>query len=466
MTVNSIACDKDSRKNTDLKQILRVLVISYYYPPWNVIGSVRLGKITKYLSEYDCEPWVLTLETGLFPNAAGLAVEIPDSRIIRANLGSCFTRLVRQRLQNISPTLPIVSDNGSIRQRLSSLVMLVLQGLWRYASAQFSDTRFPDRALPWVQPAIKKGTALLKEHRFDAIVSSHGPPSSHIVAAALAKKFNLPWIADYRDLWTQNHFQKRHSLAQWLETRLEKRLLRRASHLTTVSEPLSQQLRELHRTPVTVLHNGFDAADFLLNDVLKTSDKFMIVYTGMIYPGKLDPTPLFAAIRLLYAKWPEVAKHVEIHFLGTDPSLVAHIAAKSQINDQVFIHPRLPNREAIRWQQTADMLLLLVWDDPVAKGIYTGKVFEYLGARRPILATGPSGGVIEALLRETKSGELVNSAEQAAQMILAWWQVKQRTGSTRLPEQADILRPYTRYYQAGILAGVLRVAVENHRHRP
>jgi hypothetical protein len=229
---------------------------------------------------------------------------------------------------------------------------------------------------------------------------------------------------------------------------------------------LAEQLGALHGKPVTVLPNGFDDADFLIDETLEEFHGFTIVYTGTIYPGKQDPSPLFEALCILRTRAPDVAQDIELHFFGAAPDLLADLAARWQVADQLKVHPRVANREAMHWQQKADMLVLLEWNDPTAKGVYTGKVFEYLGARRPILATGPSGGVIEALLRETESGGLVNDAEGAARMIEQWWRGKRLTGSTRLPAREARLRPYTRRYQAGVLAGVLRSAVRDAAVRP
>ena len=431
----------------------RVLIISYYFPPGNFIAALRAGKLAKYLQQHYWEPWVLTVEQGLFPSAGALPVEIQPEHVIRADLGKWLTaRAKRRRCQTVL-TDPNKRSNQTTPLTLSRLARLRGRA-WASFSGLFTDIRFPDRALPWVLPAIVRGTDLLRHVPFDVIFSSHGPPSSHLVAAALSGRFNLPWVADFRDLWSQNHIQRRFWPLQPMETQLERWVLRRVAQLTTVSAPLAQQLQALHGKPVSVIPNGFDPDDFNLTE--PTADqRFRIVYTGMIYPGKQDPAPLFAAIRQLHSTHPALALAIEVHFLGSDPALVMAVAEVYGMVDQVVVHPRLDNRQAIRWQWAADLLLLLEWNDPAARGVYTGKVFEYLGARRPILAIGVPGGVVESLLRETQSGLLATDAPAAAGFILRHWTRKHEDGTTRLPERNGLLEPYTRRHQASILARVL-----------
>lgn len=462
-----------SKKNTPSSALpLRVLVVSYYYPPQNYISALRLGKLTKYLAAYDFEPWVLTLREGLLSSAGALPVEIPENQVIRADLGPYLTKLTQKK--NSSHQLPaeasacseyLIKDSLMQKPHLPYL-QFFLHKIWRLISNQFCDVRFPDRALPWVFPAIQRGSALLRQRHFDVILSSHGPPSSHIVAAVLARRFRIPWVADYRDLWSQNHIQRRHGSIQRFEERLEQWILRPAAQITTVSGPLGQQLEALHSKPVTVIQNGFDEDDFSFNERSKHSCKFKIIYTGMIYPGKRDPSLLFEAINILHNRRPDIANNVELHFFGADPQLITDLANERNVSAHLRLHSRIANEDALRWQQQADLLLLLEWNDHTAKGVYTGKIFEYLGARRPILATGFPGGVIDALLRETDSGILVTNAIDAASMIESLWHRKQREGSTRITVSEEKLQKYTRRYQAGILARVLRSAIRSSAENP
>ena len=438
---------------------MKVLIVSYYFPPQNVIAAVRVGKLARYIADFGWEPWVLTLRSDLFPSAGDLPIEIPEGHVIRADLGRRMTRIAMNR--------QLARREGLIEAEAAgpaaSGLRLAKGRLWAWLSAQFTDVRFPDRAMPWVRPAVRAGAEFLRGGSFAALFSSHGPPSSHRVAAALSRGFALPWVADYRDLWTQSHIQSRREPLQWLETRFERSVMKKACALTTVSEPLARQLESLHNKPVTVIPNGFDEEDYRFQPSGDRDGVFRIAYTGMIYPGKRDPSIVFQAVRRLIDAAKLAADKIEVQFFGSDSPLILELARRAGVESCVRVHPRIPNQEAIRRQIEADLLLLLEWPHPSAKGVYTGKVFEYLGARRPILATGPEGGVIESLLRETQSGTLVHDAAAAAAEIERLIEVKRVAGSTRLPQATDVLRPYTRRWQARQLARILDACVADGR---
>ena len=440
----------------------RVLIVSYYFPPDNFIGTLRTGKFAKYLQENNWEPWVLTVETGLLTSVGSLPVEIPSERVIRAGFGKWLTALIFKR-RNITPAINGERSSKSAIPNFISFWRRVSRCLWVLFSGLFSDVRSPDRASPWVFPALQLAVDLLQRVPFDVVFSSHGPPSSHIVAALLTRRFGLPWIADYRDLWSENHAHHRSWPLRVLEMHLERWVLSRASHLTTVSEPLAVRLRMLHGKSVTVIQNGFDPDDFCEVTELSEKHKFRVVYTGMIYPGKQDPSIIFQAIKSILNNHQELGAAIEVHFLGADPSQVFPFAEAYGVLEHVTVHARLPNADALRWQQESDILLLLTWHDKSANGYYTGKVFEYLGARRPILATGPSGSEVEKLLIRSQSGQLATDATKAEEFILKQWSIKLNIGSTLLAERKSLLKPYTRGYQAGILAQVLDRIVENSR---
>lgn len=446
---------------------MRVLIISYYYPPTNCIASTRIGKWAKYLQENGVEPWVLTLEAGLFPSAGELPIEIPEEHIIRADLGPFISYFLRRRstgsVSESSDILHCDKESINIETSIIATKVTLSRKIWEKISVQFSDLRFPDRALPWVYPALKAGNHLLKSTSFDAVLSSYGPPSSHLVASILVRRYKLPWVADFRDLWSQNYVHTRSGIPQILEAFFEKIVISKADELITVSEPLAEKLKLLHKKTVRVIPNGFDEEDFTdkSNINISTCSGLRIVYTGMIYKGKQDPSALFEAISLLGKRNKIKSCNIEIHFVGTDPGEVNEKAQYYGCKSMVYCYPRCTYSEALKWQINADILLLLDWNDPSAKGVYTGKVFEYIGSKRPILAIGHPGSVNETLLNETKSGILHNNPEVIADWIDNIWLKKKLHGSTCLPERSELISPYSRRYQASMVASVLKEVNKN-----
>lgn len=427
--------------------VRRVLMVSYFFPPINEIGSIRLQKFAKYLPEFGWEPWVLTLEEGLYPSVGTLPLEIPASRVVRAGLGWA----ARWRRRAGGPLAGAGDDCAPVRRAPWARALLT-QPSPRFL-AQY-------RSLPWVGPAVRAGTQLLQKRPFHALLSSHGPPASHIVAARLSRAFGLPWVADFRDLWAEDHFVGKRGLALALESRLERRVLRRAGYLVTVSEPLAERLRRLHGKTVSVVMNGFDEQEFAGLEPEEIRPGLRIVYTGRLYSGKQDPAPLFEAMRELRGAGTGSALPIEAHFHGADPGAVRPLAEQAGVGDAVVVHPRRPHEAALQAQVSADILLVLQWTDVRERGIVFAKIFEYLGARRPILALGPPGGVLEGILQDTGAGEMVSDRAGVMEFLEKWGRIKQACGTTRLEIPPERLEPYTRRHQTGVLAKVLHQVVD------
>lgn len=432
----------------------RVLIVSYYFPPTNAIGALRVGKFAKYLREFGWEPWVLTLDSRLLGISQDLAVEIPAEQVVRADFGPFLTDRVLRRRSGVPAPRGNAAGAAPARSSLK-------RRAWAKISGMFSDSRLPDRALAWYRPAIRAGDALMRSQRFDAVLSSHGPPGSTIVASVLAGRFNVPWVADLRDLWTQNHSQQnRGSALHAIEQRVERRVMRGARSLVTVSTPLKTQLEQLHGKPVALIPNGFDESDY---DARRARPRaagapLRIVYTGMIYEGRQEPTPLFKAVRALIDEGTLQPDGVRIEFYGTSPAYVLERAERERVADVVSLSPRIAHAETLDKQVNADVLLLLEWTDPSFKGFFSGKVFEYLGARRPILAIGPRGGVIDQLLQETRAGVMATSAEDVRRALTELLRSADVHGSPRYEGDATAVRRYTRREQARALAAVLNEA--------
>jgi glycosyltransferase involved in cell wall biosynthesis len=155
-----------------------------------------------------------------------------------------------------------------------------------------------------------------------------------------------------------------------------------------------------------------------------------IVYTGSIYPGRRDPTPLFEALRLL---GPEGDKF-RVQFYGSAPEAVGALADRAGVRHLVEAHPPVPFRESVRLQWDADVLLLLQWNSPKEEGVCPGKLFEYLASLRPILGIGYEQGVPAGFVREREAGVYANEPSVIAEHLKRWAAEKARHGHMpRLP---------------------------------
>jgi glycosyltransferase involved in cell wall biosynthesis len=185
-----------------------------------------------------------------------------------------------------------------------------------------------------------------------------------------------------------------------------------------------------------------------------------IVYTGMVYPGRRDPSSLFKALAALGAE----RRRVRVKFFGRMLPGVEEIANRYGVGDCVEVHEPVPYQESLRRQMRADVLLLLLWNDPREQGVYTGKLFEYLGARRPILSIGLEDGVAATLVREKRAGLATDDPAVIARQLRSWLEQKTRDGSIP-PTPVDAGLGFSREDQFVQLESFIEARLEEGRSR-
>ena len=428
----------------------KVLVVSFYFPPANKIAAIRLGKFAKYLPRFGWEPFVLTA-TEVKGYSQDLPVEMNEANIFKTPyfaLGSTISNELTGGQRTIYQSQPRSAVWREVLYKLIRLVEPVYTlPLIRTLTLE---------PVGWSRHALKKGLEILNQEKFDIIFSSYGPSMSHLVASKLHKQTGIPWVSEYRDLWSLNAYLRKVQPFHFFEKTLEKRVMKDSSLLVTVSEPAAEKLQALHSKNVVVIHNGFDEDDYL--DDVRLTAKFTITYTGTIYPGKQDPGPLFKAIAELKEEGRISPNDFEVRFFGggTLANLLPAIKYH-QLEGIVKICGLVPFKESIQKQKESTMLLLLGWNDHRERGFYTGKVFEYLGARRPILSIGPKGDVVDELLKDTGAGVVISSVNEIKARLSQWIEEFKDSGdivSHFKPDSTAIFR-YTRKQQAAKLAKLL-----------
>jgi hypothetical protein len=417
-----------------------VLIIAYHFNKKETIGSIRMRGIAKYLPEYGWNPTILTPRLD--------CTSEPECRynIIETNYDDITTIWKGKLGFNTQDT--VKTQLGKPTYKNKKLFIDYVLKVWEEIFA------YPDANIGWYKYAVEAGEKLLGEGKCDAILSSSNPPTCHLVAKKLIEKFDIPWVADFRDLWTQNHYSEHFILRKILEKRLETTTISAADILTTVSQPLAIKLRENHRKKqVNTIMNGFDPE--FKNPGTKTSEKFTIVYTGALYQGKRDPEPLFQATSELINSGKISSSDIEILFYGTDDDWLFNDIRKYNLEKVIKVCGPISREESILEQRKAQVLLLLTWNHPAEKGVYTGKLFDYLAARRPILALGIPGSVIEELLKNTKAGTYVSCVEELKNAILSYYQEYKLTGKVTYKGNLTEIDKYSHREMARKFAEVL-----------
>jgi glycosyltransferase involved in cell wall biosynthesis len=397
----------------------RVLLIAEYYYPSNAAGAHRPAKLAKYLPQFGWFPTVLCADI-----RPGDFYGFYD-KDLAARADVC--RTVRVPSPSLGP-------------KWKRAILRAEWRLWPYKAP-----------ILFTRKVMAAAEALAADRPFDAVWSSYGPAWAHTVAGRLAAGLGIPWVADFRDLpdeTTPNATQRK-------TVKEEVRVCASASALVTVSDALAERLRTRHGVPVHVISNGFDRDDYPAEEAGK-SDLFTIDYYGIVYSSAglvRDPSPLFAALDMLVARGEIDPEKVRVRFFGTDPEALAPWVGGYRCKAAVEAMPRVPYPEMVRLVQRSVVLLLL--STPGAKGIATSKLFEYLGAGRPILNVPGDGDVVDRIVAATQAGATAGDPEAIARVVKTWYDEWRQTGwvaGRSIPEE---VARYSRRGQAGQLAAIL-----------
>ena len=395
--------------------------------------------LAKFLPEFGWEPVILTSEYSAKTDPRFNIVETPCEDIFiewKKRLGfKEENRTLKEQLE-----LPTYKNK--------KIFIDYILNLWLDLFA------YPDPEKDWYSHAIDAGNALFQKEKFDAIISSSSPVTSHLIAKELKREYHLPWIADLRDLWTQNHYYSHNLIRKFVERKLELKTLSMADALVTVSLPLAEKLKILHKKETYVITNGFDPEEINnLNDSL--TSKFTITYTGSLYRGEQDPSKLFRAFEEIISKKFVDPKDFEIRFYGPKEDWLKKEIKDYGLQEIVKCYGMIDRALAIEKQRESHVLLLLSWDDPGVDGIYTGKLFEYLAAQRPILCIGGSKGVVKKLLEETNAGIFATTTEEIKNVIGDFYRDYKRNGRVAYQGKISEINKYSHKEMAKKFAKVL-----------
>ena len=397
----------------------RALFVSYYFPPLGGVGALRPLKFSKYLPQFGWNVDVLTVDPAIgLKLDSSLAQDVPEGTRIQAA--------------------------ASAEIHIKALDRVPLAKYWRLLL-------WPDSAVLWKNHAIRLGKKMAQEQRYDLIFSSAPPYSAHLVAATLSRELALPWIADYRDPWSQNPML--HRVQPWrqgLDRWAERRILRQADHVIVTTQSQQTGLISDFATPearVTVIPNGFDRADFPVA-APPQNEVPILVYTGSAY-GDYHPLDLLDGLNHFATQHPE--RRFKVKLIGAVSAWMRAHAPNRQYAFDVELVDFIPHGEIPSELQQADGLLL-VWPERLRANI-PAKLFEYLATGRPIFALLPRGCETEKVLQESQCGMVVHDTASVAPAFEEFYRAWER----RAPMgegHADRVRQFDRQHQSKALAAL------------
>jgi glycosyltransferase involved in cell wall biosynthesis len=423
----------------------KVLILAYYWPPSGGAGVQRWVKLSKYLSRLGAEVFVVTVDeqhASYMTLDPSLAAEVDPAVKVHKTASieplNWYARLAGK--ENV-PT----AGFANVKKRSFFQKLL---------AALRSNLFIPDPRRGWKPFALREASRLIREEGIGTVITSSPPHSVQLIGLALKKRFPLTWIADLRDPWTDIYYYPllgHTALSRALDRRYERQVLEQADQVITVSEGLVELFTakspSLRPEKFHIVPNGFDDEDFE-GFCDRQGEVFTLTYTGTM-SDQYDPQALWEGIARLRAERPGIRLA-----LATAGSLSGGVLAGIEAAGIADLHrhaPSVPHREVIRFYEEASVLLLLIPHVADAKGILTGKLFEYLAARKPVICLGPPEGDAAAILRECQAGATFDWQDQEG--IYAWLSSTYDAWLQRsLPPSAEAaLRRYARSAQARMI---------------
>jgi len=367
----------------------KILIISYYYHNDEIIGAIRIRNIIKYL---------LTNNYKIFLITQGINSIIYMDKLIIHNIKDITPNDKLKMFLKIKKNQTISSHYKIKRYKNKTSIIENIFKIWEEIFY------YPDITKNWIKPTFNIAKEIIKNNNIDIILSSAHPLSTHIVSSKLKNEYNIPWIADFRDLWTQNHYYRYSRIRKYFEKKLEINTMKNADIIITTTNSFKKKIEQLHKNKKIIsIESGFNKSIINYNNKFK-SNKISIVYTGALYQGKRDPEILFKVLRKLSKRKNIDINKFEINFYGPYEQWLEDDVTKYNLSMIVRFHGRVLRKEALNKQRNAQILLLLTWNNPEEKGVIPGKVFDYLAARRPILSLGSSKAEGVKIIERTRAG--------------------------------------------------------------
>jgi len=449
----------------------KVLIITPAFPP--AIGSAvrRIVGFVKYLPELGWDPYVLTPLPGPYRapgSKAGPVANLPSHRIIRTPFFDI--RFAGRKLLS-GATKKKISQSASMPE-LSNITAPRLGNLvWALAN---TFVFVPDPDIGWFPFGVRAGLSAIKRNNIDVILSSAPPFTTHLIALRLNRLTGKPWVADFRDPWSQSPYLAEAPL--WAIRRpvdrfLERRVMKNADAIIGVSRSMVETFAQLKvkgiERKLHAITNGFDPDDFAMEPP-NPSGTFTIAYTGSFIGEARSPVPFLTALADLIENGSLPRDRVRVRIIERYSQQTDRLARKYGLSDVVTVQVGLSHSETVREQMSASVLLFIVRGDSSGLGEYTGKLFEYLGARRTILALAPKQGVAAQLIREADAGTVVDPAnrQEIKDAILNYYREHDRTGSIAYHGRDNVIRRFQRPTLTRQLAAILDGVLSTGADRP
>lgn len=428
----------------------KVLILTYYWPPSGGAGVQRWLKFTKYLRKYGWEPVIYTAENAEYPVLdPSLSKDIPPGiTVLKRPIWEPYQLYKKLTGQRKNDRVYSGFLNDKRKNNWSYKLSLWLR----------ANIFIPDARRFWIKPSIRYLRNWLKQNPVDLIVSTGPPHSMHLIALGLKKHTGLPWLADFRDPWTNIDFAAdlpftRYSLKK--NRFLERTVLQNADQVVVVSNHMQEEFTIPNGAPVSVITNGFDPDDYLVAESFLRKDQlFSIVHTGSLNNRRNHPA-LWRVLKKLCQENAEFSEKLKIRLIGKNDISVRESIKENSLEEKTEWIDYLPHEQIIAEQKSATILLLSInnfgdgkngFYSP--KGTLTGKLFEYLASARPILMIGPAESQAAEIIKNCKAGDVADFEDESKiKAICEGWFIRFKKGM--LETERGLINQFSRVELTG-----------------
>jgi len=376
---------------------LKVLIVTYYWPPAGGSGVQRWLKFVKYFRDFGIEPVVYTVENPNYPildeslnNDIPKGIEVLKQPIFEPN--NILSLFGKKKTESAGFLNPNPSFFGKILQ---------------YIRANYF---IPDARKFWIKPSVNYLKKYISKNNIDAIITTGPPHSMHLIGLKLKQQLGVKWIADFRDPWTEIDYFHQLPLSKKAVKKhhfLEQEILLNANVVLVVGNTMNKNYSKFSNNVVTIT-NGFDGE--LITSETNLDSKFTITHIGLMNADR-NPKMLWEVLAEIISENKDFSKDFKLKLIGkVDASVIEEITINN-LDENVQLIDYVAHDEVIEYQKKSQVLLLLLNNVPSVKGIITGKIFEYLMVNRPILAIAPKDGDLAEILNETNAGVVVDFEE-------------------------------------------------------
>ncbi len=395
-------------------------------------GVQRTFKFSKYLPDYNLTPIILTTKANnYYAFDEELLSELPENVLI-------YRTTAKEKTRKINP-----------------FPNLFLQNIGRYFLSFFYQ---PDTKIKWFKKAYTLAEQIIKEHSIDVILTTAPPFTDFLIAYELFKKYDIPFVIDYRDIWVDNpyhFFPTPYHKSKNID--LEHEILATASRIIVTTrfskETLLRRYKFLNHSDITIIPHGYDQDDFNdLSNKNNKNDKLVITHSGLFQDDR-TPKYFLKALSNLKKNRPDIYNNLEVRFVGLMRPAHSKLIKKYNLQDICIEYGYVTHKENIRLLQDSDILWLMMKDNVRSPG----KLYEYLGARKAIFINSPAGNMRQIAVDTkaafyTEADDIADIEKKIIEMFNLW-----KVNRLPIPNE-DYVRQYDRKYLTGMLSKELALS--------